>query len=412
MRFKIILMSAAIISGLSTTANEMTHEEKMAEMDREPLTVVTGKTIFMKNVPDATSVTTLNEGVWGMLFDYNKYKFFRIDGKEVTDTVWTDGSSNRSPKMTKWGLLMKMAGDSKSPLYLIMPDGNYKTAPANYESPSNFVDGVAIVGVRSGYSIKYKYIGHDLKVIWQDLNPSGSSTIAPVSEGLRPYKTRDAKGYDVWGFIDESGKVVIEPQFLDARGFHCGRAWVRDKQGKYYFIDRLGKKAFEPGWKESDGMYISDYCENMCSGPGEKYNLTNYYDIHGTKVATLTNGTPFQSPLPGKPGEAFYKYDDKENNKQYVYKVNSGFGIGSDTGISTSNLNTPVYDDFGFAHFTSTVILDGPCNDMYFGDYRIGKFSKDGFAPAFLNSRKDNASYTGFIDTKGEFVLVYRHTQK
>lgn len=392
---------------------ELTHEEKMSEMDREPLKVVKGKTIFMENMPDITSVTPLSEGVWGMLFDYSKYRFFRIDGSEVTDAVWDDGSSSRTPKMTKWGLLIKKAGDSKSPLYLIMPDGSYKAAPANYEFPSNFVDGVAIVGVRDGFKIEYKYIGPDLKIIWPHLTPSQNSTIAPVSEGLRPYKTKDPNGYsDVWGFIDENGKVVIEPQFQDARGFHCGRAWVRDKQGKYYFINRQGQKAFEPEWDESDGSYISDFCDNLCSGPGEHFYLTNYYDIHGHKVKTLTNGTPFQSPLPGQPGEAFYKYDDKENNKQYVYKVNSGFGVGADTGITTSNLNTPTYDEYGFAHFTPTVILNGPCNDMYFGDYRIGSFSKDGFAPAFIGSRKDNAAYTGFIDTNGEFVLVYRYVQK
>lgn len=406
-------MSAALISGLSAMAmpNTPAHEDAVAETEREPLKVVKGKTVFMKNVPDVTSVTTLNEGVWGMLYN-NKYRFYRIDGTEVTDTAWVIGNQHRTPKMTKWGLLMKKAGIQDSPYYLIMPDGSYKAAPDNYDFPSNFVDGVAIVSIRNGYTYQNKYIGPDLKIIYPDLSPYNHSSIAPISEGLRPYQTHDAKFGNVWGFIDENGKIVIEPQFLNVRGFHCGLAWVLDKEGKSYFINRQGQKAFEPEWEESDGDAISDFCDNLCSGPGERHYLTNYYDKTGRKVHTLQNGTPFQTPLPGQPGEAFYKYEDPKTGKRYVYKVGTGFGLGSNTGITAFNFNTPVYDDYGFAHFTATVILNGPCNDSYFGDYRIGRFSKDGFAPAFLSSRKDKADYTGFIDTRGEFVLIYRYIQK
>ena len=52
-----------------------------------------------------------------------------------------------------------------------------------------------------------------------------------------------------YGFIDKSGKMVIEPQFDDeidiAGSFIAGLACVR-KDGKEGFIDKNGKVVIEP----------------------------------------------------------------------------------------------------------------------------------------------------------------------
>ena len=48
-----------------------------------------------------------------------------------------------------------------------------------------------------------------------------------------------------YGFIDKSGKVVIEPQFDDAGAFSEGFACV-EKDDKWGFIDKNGKVVVEP----------------------------------------------------------------------------------------------------------------------------------------------------------------------
>jgi hypothetical protein len=60
-----------------------------------------------------------------------------------------------------------------------------------------------------------------------------------------------------WGYIDKTGKVVIHPEFDDARNFSAGLAEVRigerwiliDKMGKYVRFsdtDKEGKKEKAP----------------------------------------------------------------------------------------------------------------------------------------------------------------------
>ena len=51
---------------------------------------------------------------------------------------------------------------------------------------------------------------------------------------------------DRYGFIDRSGRFVIEPQFEEARNF-CGNGLARARMsGKWGFIDRSGKYVINP----------------------------------------------------------------------------------------------------------------------------------------------------------------------
>ncbi|EAK1349894.1 WG repeat-containing protein, partial [Campylobacter coli] len=48
-----------------------------------------------------------------------------------------------------------------------------------------------------------------------------------------------------WGFIDKSGKIVIEPKFDGVGNFSEGLAGV-ELNGKWGFIDKSGKIVIEP----------------------------------------------------------------------------------------------------------------------------------------------------------------------
>ena len=54
-----------------------------------------------------------------------------------------------------------------------------------------------------------------------------------------------------YGFIDKSGKVVIELQFDDAGYFSEGLARV-EKDGKWGFIDKSGKVVIEPQFDDAE----------------------------------------------------------------------------------------------------------------------------------------------------------------
>jgi hypothetical protein len=61
---------------------------------------------------------------------------------------------------------------------------------------------------------------------------------APVSIGGR------------YGYIDNSGSVVVEPRFAAAGPFHEGFAAVRDEAGRTGYIRPDGTWAIEPLWFE------------------------------------------------------------------------------------------------------------------------------------------------------------------
>lgn len=56
-----------------------------------------------------------------------------------------------------------------------------------------------------------------------------------------------------WGFIDAEGKVVIEPQYDDARSFSNGYAAVQ-KDGKWGFINSDNEMVIEPEFEDARGF--------------------------------------------------------------------------------------------------------------------------------------------------------------
>jgi len=58
---------------------------------------------------------------------------------------------------------------------------------------------------------------------------------------------------DTWGYIDKTGKTVIEPQFDDARNFQEELARVKINK-KWGYIDKTGKMVIEPQFDRAFGF--------------------------------------------------------------------------------------------------------------------------------------------------------------
>ena len=93
-----------------------------------------------------------------------------------------------------------------------------------------FTEGLALV--RNGFG-NYGYIDESGEVVIPCQWKWGWS----FSDGLA--RVQDAN--DKWGYIDKTGKVVIPCQWKDSGSFSEGLAIVQDADGKWWKIDKTGK---------------------------------------------------------------------------------------------------------------------------------------------------------------------------
>lgn len=96
---------------------------------------------------------------------------------------------------------------------------------------------------------------HDADGFSEGLAAVGKSDPPPPETGSRWEWIKKAKF--TWGFIDKTGKMVLDYRFEDAWRFSEGLASVR-VNGKWGYLDRTGKMAVEPrydyAWPFSEGM--------------------------------------------------------------------------------------------------------------------------------------------------------------
>ena len=128
-------------------------------------------------------------------------------------------------------------------------------------------------------------------IMWMDgtyLDSSGSQITTEVSglhafsEGLAAVSVRDKSGY---GYIDKTGKIVIEPQFSTAWRFHDGVARV-GKDGKWGMIDKNGNVVvpFEYDRKPSGVGYtynVHEASEGLILAYDAPNGYWGYYDTKG-----------------------------------------------------------------------------------------------------------------------------------
>lgn len=127
--------------------------------------------------------------------------------------------------------------------------GQFVIKPA-YSDVENFVDGIAaVIAPAAAEPSRYRktYIDKTGKVVL-DLGAGDEYYLSSFSEGL----TVRFSGKQA-GFIDKTGKFVIEPKFDMAFNFSEGLAQVRIGR-KYGYIDKSGKMVIEPQFPQPTTM--------------------------------------------------------------------------------------------------------------------------------------------------------------
>lgn len=118
-------------------------------------------------------------------------------------------------------------------------------APACASTPLPTGASFAVVYPDCGYTQGLAVIKKDDKYGFVD--ESGKLVIPAIYQEAHPFSDNLAliKQADKYGYIDKSGKIAIKPQYTDAWGFWEGRAKI-EQNGKYGFIDTTGKIVIKP----------------------------------------------------------------------------------------------------------------------------------------------------------------------
>jgi hypothetical protein len=140
----------------------------------------------------------------------------------------------------------------------------------SFPGACDFHEGLALVNTRDSRN-------SDVLPNWGFIDRTGAVKIAPQFTGAGGYSQGFSEGLAAvavggkcvklrqweitgrrWGFIDRTGKMVIEARYGFVRDFHSGRALV--SESGYAFVNRAGKRVIELGKRNA-----SDFSEGLCS---------------------------------------------------------------------------------------------------------------------------------------------------
>lgn len=232
-------------------------------------------------------------------------------------------------------------------------------------------------------------------------------------EGLLAVKV-DGK----WGYIDESGEFVIEPQFLNAENFQSNRLAIvsaewndenGDTQELYGVIDKNGNYVIEPKYhtiekfnedgvaKVSGNLHMNSYLGyvydwGLINENGEVILEPRYYEI-GDFICGWARVDDFYY-------DTRYNYIDKDGNLLINY-ANTKFGYDSLTyvGDFCSNGLAKVETKDGYDYITGFIDTNGNC-PIEIKYYALGEFTDSDLIYASIDGEK-----YGFIDKNGNYVI-------
>ncbi|MCX7922080.1 MAG: WG repeat-containing protein [Clostridia bacterium] len=168
------------------------------------------------------------------------------------DDGWRYSACVRKNGSDKWGYINKEGNFVIEPIYdrvadfqenglavvtkkdmdgLIDKTGKVVVEPQYYYI-SDFSDGFAIASRKD----KYAVIDEKGKVLYE-----ASEHINTFKEGMAVFSWKGSDGVSLYGYLDKTGKVSIEPQFKYANDFEGDKALVTTREDKVVLIDKTGK---------------------------------------------------------------------------------------------------------------------------------------------------------------------------
>ncbi|MCM3871716.1 MAG: WG repeat-containing protein, partial [Pyrinomonadaceae bacterium] len=173
---------------------------------------------------------------------------------------------------------------------------------------------------------------------------------------------------DGWGFIDKTGKIIIEPQFEQALSFAEGLAGVQI-EGLWGFIDRKGDLVIEP-----------------------QYELVNNFS---EGISIVVRGAPKEAPRPPSKGHSL----QVESIRREVVTL-----IDIPMNDRPADLAQHLTKEVLLIDRTGQTILSRDLGELQLSIYENGRCS-EGLIDAYDCGKKK----IGFIDKTGRFVIEPRY---
>lgn len=175
------------------------------------------------------------EGLAAVQNPANKeWEFIKINGENLASEVTDFGLKS------SFGFGLKGFDDGLAPVRkdkkwgYIGTDGKI-AIPLKYDDISSFDNGHAIV------EFNKKFMVVDAQGNETAIDPK-AIVVKNLQEGLAPFDSETK----MEGFIDPSGKIVIQPIYASVGYFNGGLAWAKTPAGKVGFINKAGEWVIEP----------------------------------------------------------------------------------------------------------------------------------------------------------------------
>jgi hypothetical protein len=166
-------------------------------------------------------------------------KLFPVKAGEAFEYIDRDGKIVINPQFReacvfREGLALVESSGTDPKWGYIDEHGKYAIS-AKYKSATIFSEGLAwVVSENSAPSAISK--GGEVKFMLQK-----AQDVRIFHGGLAAFSQSVENGPVQWGFVDKSGSVKINPQFVGVGDFQEGKCVVNNKDGKYGYIDETGK---------------------------------------------------------------------------------------------------------------------------------------------------------------------------
>lgn len=230
-----------------------------------------------------------------------KYGFKDENGKVVAKSIYDDYNNNRLgdgflrvERKGKWGCIDEITGREiveckydepisefiegfarvrKNDLFGFVNREGREVIECKYDLATSFCDGFAMIRVKDGNKTYYNYIDKNGRQLIQSNIYSFANDF---SKGLAAVE-RDGH----WGFIDRTGREVIECKYDYVGDFKEGLAPVR-KGEKIGYIDRTGKEIIECKYDSKENLDMFYFKDGFA--PVRKGNLWGCIDKTGREV--------------------------------------------------------------------------------------------------------------------------------
>jgi hypothetical protein len=224
--------------------------------------------------PKYDTIQPFSEGR-ATVIDQQGFKIIDESGKELTTKAYSFIGDYKEGRV-----LFSITDEKGKNLYGFLNRRGKEVIPASYLSASNFKDGKSVVKVKDGTFALINLTG---KVLQKYNFPF----VGEYGEGLLPFQKSPG---GMFGFINEQGKVFIEPRFKWAEPFQDGSAMVTISDAHHDLsglIDKKGQYILKPNYHQISHLGENRVAIGKAVDPEKPY-MGEVYALGDTNGHILT----------------------------------------------------------------------------------------------------------------------------